>query len=282
MTEQVAAGALRTKRLAARTFDGAAATYDQIGPALFARAGRRLVEVADLRPGMRVLDVGTGVGAALVPAAQVVGPTGWVTGIDLSRGMLARARAAVAAAGLTNVRLRVGDAEAPAVGDGRVDRVLAGQVLFFLPDLDAALDAYARILVPGGLLACSSWGPDEERWGPVYGALLASVPASTAQELMPSGAAFRTDEDLTTLLDRHGWTDVRHTSETYDVVFTDPDEWLASTRSHGALAFWDAIPADRLDEATAQARSLVATLQEADGTVLVRTTARYTTAQRPG
>lgn len=67
-----------------QTFDGAAASYDRIGPSIFTQFGRRLVEKMQLKRGNYVLDVATGTGAALLPAVRRVGAEGHITGIDLS------------------------------------------------------------------------------------------------------------------------------------------------------------------------------------------------------
>ena len=74
------------KRVIEGIFDGAAAEYDRTGPPIFARFGARLVELAGIGPGVRVLDVATGTGAALLAAARVASPTGRATGVDLSGG----------------------------------------------------------------------------------------------------------------------------------------------------------------------------------------------------
>jgi len=131
-----------------RLFDRAAASYDRIGNALFAPAGAALVAAAALRPGDRVLDVGCGRGAALFPAAEAVGVTGSVAGIDLVAAMVAATPADITRRGVANASVRVGDAESPEFPDRSFDAVLAGFVLFFLPDLAAALRACARLLRP--------------------------------------------------------------------------------------------------------------------------------------
>ena len=98
--------------------------------------------------GDRVLDVGCGRGAALFPAAEAVGVTGSVAGIDLVAAMVAATAADITRRGVANASVRVGDAESPEFPDRSFDAVLAGFVLFFLPDLAAALRACARLLRP--------------------------------------------------------------------------------------------------------------------------------------
>ena len=73
-------------------FDRASPTYDHIGPRFFSHFGRNVVALAKLEPGSRVLDVATGSGAVLSPAATAVGPSGTIVGIDLSPEMVKRTR----------------------------------------------------------------------------------------------------------------------------------------------------------------------------------------------
>jgi trans-aconitate methyltransferase len=177
--------------------------------------------------------------------------------------------------------VRSGDAEIPGVGPADRDRILAAQVLFFLPDLGQALRAYRHILRPGGVLAVSSWGPEEKRWLSVYKAMFASIPEGAAPSLTPSGDAFRSDKTVATTLEDAGFVDVRSITETYDVVFDNADQWLSWSRSHGGRAYWDAIPADRRAAARTEAMAALAPLAEPNGRLVAATTVRYTLATRP-
>ena len=114
-----------------------------------------------------MLDVATGTGWAALAAAQHVGPTGRVLGVDLAPELLERARQKVAAAGLTHVEFRAGDAERLDLGDQHFDVVLCASALFFVPDMLAALREWHRVLKPGrpggvfGIwadLTCSPYG----------------------------------------------------------------------------------------------------------------------------
>jgi ubiquinone/menaquinone biosynthesis C-methylase UbiE len=99
-----------TQQTVAAIFDRAAAAYDQVGPPFFAHFGRRLVELARLAPGERVLDIATGRGAVLFPASEAVGPAGQVMGIDLAPAMVAATQAEATARGSTNITLQPMDA----------------------------------------------------------------------------------------------------------------------------------------------------------------------------
>ncbi len=105
-----------------------------------------------LRPGERVVDVGSGVGIDSFIAAKMVGPSGRVIGIDMTPAMLDKARSSASAAGLSNVEFSEGFGEALPVEDGWADVVISNGVLNLMPDKDAALREMARVLKPGGRL----------------------------------------------------------------------------------------------------------------------------------
>jgi SAM-dependent methyltransferase len=123
--------------------------------------GDRLVQLAEVRPGHRVLDVATGVGEPALAAARVVGPTGSVVGTDISPGMLDLARERATELALGNVEFHEMDAEALDLPDSSFDAALCRFGLMFLPDVDRALESVHRLLVPGGRFAASVWGPPE-------------------------------------------------------------------------------------------------------------------------
>jgi ubiquinone/menaquinone biosynthesis C-methylase UbiE len=95
------------------------------------------------------LDVATGTGWAALAAAQHVGPTGRALGVDLAPELLEHARQKAAAAGLTHVEFRAGDATRLDLADQCVNVVLCASALFFLPDMLAALREWHRVLTPG-------------------------------------------------------------------------------------------------------------------------------------
>src|SRR5260370_17223615 len=82
-----------------------------------------LLQAAQIAPGERVLDVGCGPGATTLPYAAAVGPTGHVTGIDISEPMLAVARTRVAEQGLKNVTLGLADPRGQPLPPGSSDLV---------------------------------------------------------------------------------------------------------------------------------------------------------------
>jgi SAM-dependent methyltransferase len=105
-----------------------------------------------LEPGERVLDLGSGAGTDSLVAAQMVGETGRVTGIDMTPEMLAKAREAAAAMEARNVEFVEGEAERLPFADETFDVVISNGVVDLIPDKDAVFGELFRVLAPGGRL----------------------------------------------------------------------------------------------------------------------------------
>jgi arsenite methyltransferase len=106
--------------------------------------------MGSLMPGEDVLDVGCGAGMDSLVAAQMVGATGSVTGIDMTPEMVAKARGSVAEMGLDTVRIVEGSAEHLPFDDASFDVVISNGVIDLIPDKDAVFSEITRVLRPGG------------------------------------------------------------------------------------------------------------------------------------
>lgn len=139
---------------------------------------RRALVLEALNPqaGEHILDVGCGPGFYLADLAQVVGPEGSVTGIDISRHMLAAARHRVG--GADNVELMLGAAGEPALTQEKYDGAISVQVLEYVEDVGRVLEWMWRSLRPGGRIVLwdidwstvSWWSDDEWRMAQVLAA----------------------------------------------------------------------------------------------------------------
>jgi SAM-dependent methyltransferase len=105
-----------------------------------------------LRAGERVVDVGSGAGFDSFVAADHVGDTGTVVGVDMTDEMLAKARLIAEQLRLTNVEFRRGFAEALPVEDGWADTVISNGVINLCADKRTVFDEIHRVLRPGGVL----------------------------------------------------------------------------------------------------------------------------------
>jgi len=105
-----------------------------------------------IEPDLTVLDLGCGAGTDLLVAAQMVGRSGRVIGVDMTPAMLARARAGADAMGLQNVELHESLIESLPLGDESVDVVISNGVIDLVPDKDAVFAEIDRVLRPGGRL----------------------------------------------------------------------------------------------------------------------------------
>jgi ubiquinone/menaquinone biosynthesis C-methylase UbiE len=203
-----------------RAFDALAPTYDGLG--FLARCGRRLAQRIEIPAGARVLDVATGTGTAAFVAAARVGPTGRVIGVDRSPEMLARARQKLSPAGNPEVEFRQGDATRLDLPDQAFDFVLCASSIFFLPDMVSAVAEWRRVLVPGGWVGVSTFGPEllqpwRARWEEClrrHGLEVASIPTHRLAD----------PDQCREVLTRAGLTDVRVYAEQLGYHLASPEE----------------------------------------------------------
>ena len=111
------------------------------------------LDLADLHPGDRVLDLGSGSGMDAFAAAHLVGATGSVIGVDFTPEQLAKARHLAAHAGLTHAEFLEGRIEQLPVPDASIDCVISNGVINLSPDKARVFAEAARVLRPGGRLA---------------------------------------------------------------------------------------------------------------------------------
>jgi len=147
------------KLKAATTYNAAADHFDDVPLGFWERTGRRTVELARLKPGENVLDVGCGSGASALPAAEQVGPQGQVLGVDLAERLLAIAGDKAASRGLGNIRFETGDMTSLGFPDGHFDAVICVFAIFFVPDMVRQVRELWRMVRRGGRLAITTWGP---------------------------------------------------------------------------------------------------------------------------
>ncbi len=271
----------RSARVAA-VFDLVAGTYEAVGVPWFEPIAAHLVARLAPRPGERVLDVGCGRGAALFACAAAVGPSGAVTGIDLSTKMVEATRRDVAQRGLDTVDLHVMDAAAPDLAGG-FDVVVSSLVLFFLPDPAAAARAWVALLAPGGRLGVSTFAGRDPLWMGLDDLFTPYLPPQLLDaRASGSRGPFATDEAMAALLADAGLGDLTTSTVAVPAVFDDAAHWLTWSRSHGQRVMWESVPEpDREGVRAAATEVLAGAPRTDDGRIELVQQVRLTTGARP-
>jgi ubiquinone/menaquinone biosynthesis C-methylase UbiE len=145
---------------AAFTYNAASDFYDASPLGFWDYFGRRTIQLASLPIGSRVLDVCCGAGASALPAAEAVGPTGNVIGVDLAKKLLESARRKAIQRRLGNVQFEVGDMLSLRFPVASFDAVVCVFGIFFVPDMAMAVSELWSRVRPGGKLAVTTWGPN--------------------------------------------------------------------------------------------------------------------------
>lgn len=157
------------RRIQRYGWDKAAEHYDRYWAVQIEPAQSRLLELADLRPGERVLDVACGTGLVTFAAAEAVGPDGRVIGTDISESMVERLSAAANEQGLGTVSAERMGAEDLRFEDESFDAVLCSLGLMYVPDPVEALRQARRVLRPGGRVVNAVWGePGKCGWAKIF------------------------------------------------------------------------------------------------------------------
>lgn len=249
------------KAQVAAQFSQLAPVYDVAG--CFAHFGRRLVETVGVEPGQRVLDVASGRGAVLFPAAERVGSGGHVEGIDLAEGMVAAANAEAERRGVA-ARVRLMDAEHLDFPDASFDRVLCGFGIMFPPDQPQALRECRRVLKPGGRLGVTTWREAESHH-------LALVLSEVGRP-QPRPPGWITDPDvLAALLTGAGFSDVRVVSDTHSFRHADLDAYWQSAMGTGARRGIEALSPEQTVQVRAALADRLEPYRQADGYIVPAT-----------
>jgi SAM-dependent methyltransferase len=270
-----------------RLWDTLADSYDQVGVDFFGPIAGGLVDALDPGPGERAVDLGCGRGAALLELARRVGPSGRAFGGDLSPGMVAACADLARREGLSQVEVRVVDAQAPDVDavvtalGGPADIVASSLVVFFLPDPAAALARWVPLVRPGGRVGLATFGDRDPVWTHVDAVFDPYLPPRLL-DARTTGARgpFTSDAGVEDLLRAAGFTRAHTRTTRVTVRFADAEHWHRFTMSLGQRAFWELVPENRRDAVRDEAFARLAPAAAPDGSLTVWQDARYTVAER--
>jgi len=251
------------KEQVAGLYSRVAATYGRIGPDLFTPFGSFLVAQTQLSPGEQILDVATGRGAALLAAAEQVGPAGFVFGIDFAAPMIQQTAAELREKGITNAAVQQMDAEHLAFANASFDAVLCSFALWFFPHVEQAVAEFQRVLRPNGKLGiCLPAGADE-RWlwyTQLVFAYHQKYHLTTAWVPRIFGPA-----DVTCLLSQAGFVALSTAWQDYDFVYGTEQEWWEAQWTDAARFPLESMPPAVLEEFKTEVFQHMATMKQSDG-----------------
>jgi len=232
----------------ARAVEATWRRYDDDEQRLTAPLSERMLDLAGVGPGTRVLDLATGRGEPAIRAAHRVGPTGAVVGVDIAPAMLRMARERADREHVENLDLRELSAERlDGVPDAGYDVVLARWCLMYLADPRAAIREAARALAPGGHLVAATWAePARVSYYTLPRRVLAPYRDVPAVDVNAPGTFYYSDPGaLTRDLEAAGFTVDSVEAVQVDVMEARTDaELFAWTRAFGLGRLLDGLSAE--------------------------------------
>jgi SAM-dependent methyltransferase len=267
--------------------DETAAAWQKYFPQLreqMAAVTNALVEAAQPRAGMLVLDLASGNGEPALSLGRRVAPDGRVTATDLNEGMLSALRANAAADHVTNIQTKVCDAHELPFADGSFDLVTSRFGVMFFADTPAALREIKRVLKPAGRVAFLVWGPPGP--GTYFGAAALPFMRRLAVKPDPDGPGpmrFAESRKLATLFEEGGFTNVEERSANLPAAYRGSPQELLTAMMDIASPFRNAAATLSDEERTAAEREALNNLDAVYDGTLTKVTAPViiVTATRP-
>ena len=209
------------RRIQRYGWDLAVDDYEPMWQRQLAEAQQRLVILAALQRGERVLDIACGTGLIAFEAARAVGPDGYVLGVDLSGRMVDAARSRAANWQRPPLAFERMDAERLDLPDGDFDVVLCSLGLMYVPDPAQALREMRRVLRPNGRVVVSVWGERAHcGWSPVF----AIVDEEVKSEVCPLFFQLGQRDALAQACSAARFRDVRSTRLNTTLSYVDAEE----------------------------------------------------------
>jgi ubiquinone/menaquinone biosynthesis C-methylase UbiE len=221
------------RRIQRYGWDKASADYEACWSRQIEPVQHRLLEMAALRPGERVLDIACGTGLITFPAARSVGAHGSVVGTDISDRMIELSRAELRRLGLENVTFRRAAAESLDFPEGTFDAALCSLGLMYVTDPLHSLRLAHHILRPGGRIAAAIWG-HRDRCG--WAGIFPVVDARVQSEVCPMFFQLGTGDNLRTAMELAGFTDIHVDRLTTPLTYASAEDALGAAFIGGPVA----------------------------------------------
>jgi ubiquinone/menaquinone biosynthesis C-methylase UbiE len=224
-------------------WDKAAPDYERYWQKQLAPAQRRLLDLAALQPGQRVLDVACGTGLVTFEAARAVGRRGTVHATDISEAMVERVRSEAGRRGMPWVTAERLEAEDLRVPDASFDVVLCCLGIMYVPDPLLATREMLRVLRPGGHVVVSTWGARSNcGWAEIF----PIVEARVQSDVCPMFFQLGTGDRLAHVMEQAGFTQVSADRLSVKLDYPGPDDAIGAAFVGGPVA----LAYSRFDEPT--------------------------------
>ena len=210
------------------------------------KVSNKLVELVEIKPGDKVLDIATGIGEPAVTAARRVKPNGKVVAIDISPQMLLIAKTRAKSLGLDDIiEFRESDGEKIDLPDSteKFDAILSRWGLMFFPNLSAALVKIREMLVTNGILSAAVWSaPSKVPWLDLaFASVRKQINAPSPTPMTPGPFALADVDALKQSFSEAGFRDIKTNTFQVTFEFDSPESYTklhqqTATRIHAMLA----------------------------------------------
>jgi len=157
------------RRIQRYGWDKAALYYENFWQEQLKPAQNKLLEMANLQPGEKLIDIACGTGLVSFPAAEKIGPGGFVLATDISDGMVKICTETATEKKIRNIQFKRMDAEQLDVPDAEYDVALCALGLMYVPDPIKALKEMYRVIKHGGRAVAAVWGQrDHCGWAEIF------------------------------------------------------------------------------------------------------------------
>jgi ubiquinone/menaquinone biosynthesis C-methylase UbiE len=221
------------RRIQRYGWDAAASHYDASWQSQLRPAQRRLLDVANLKPGERVVDIACGTGLVTLPAADAVGTEGEVLAVDLSDDMVSMLQARLDQGPYEHVRVARMDAEALGIPNGSFDAALCSLGLMYVPNPEQAAREMHRVLAEGGRAVAVVWGRrDQCGWAEIF----PIVDRRVSSDVCPLFFQLGTADTLQQTFEQAGFQVDSSERFSVDLHFNSPDAACDAAFWGGAVA----------------------------------------------
>ena len=267
------------KKATIQVFDLVATKYDNPSLRFFPSCADKLVGYAKIKPAQKVLDIATGTGVVAMAAAQCLGQGGRVQAIDLSENMIQQAQKKLKQAGLDNVDFHLMDAEALEFKSNYFDVITCSYGLFFIPDMDAALKSWLRVLKPGGKVIFSSFAPSA--FQPLSEIFIKNLAEYGVTPPTPRWLQLAEEELCKNILEKNGFVQAQISQAQLGYHLKETKDWWEAVQSAGYRGLYEQLPQEQRADFQKQHLSDVEEQLMTDKGIWLDVQTLFTTAIKP-